>query len=1510
MGSSTSFDYHPLTKASGYDAFWMAMPDASYFKEYFKFGVNDKGETVWQYRDPDALYWPGASTLTKKEYIQQKFKISDDGKVLQFNLPPGGRDITGYDNNSKWTISGSGLDEVLTYNYYDPYRGYAQAVTPLMGVGNLPSTATGQEAINYLAAFGKLAQGVEQRVKSYTVTDSGILGDIASTLGKLGPLAPIALSVAMPGVGSAIAGALGLGSAAVGAAIGNALLATALNGGDLAAGLKAGLASYAGASLGGLAGDLAKGGELGEFLSSNSNLLSGVVNNVTQTAIKGGDVKAALAGALLSAGVDAATSKIDGFKDMPTSVQNTIKSGISQSLEGKDINVAGLISGAALNGIVSYGLTQIPGYDDLDQKYKTLAATSLTTALKGGDLTKNAINWALNQATQEVAKGIADDKAVAQGWKDSTEKADAEKVGATTPEEFKTYQQNEADKADGWESTAEKLEAEKEGFKDADEFHQNEADKEEGWSGTVEKTEAEKAGFDDPEEYRQDLEDKADGWTGTQEKLDAEKVGADTLDEWKEYKADKSAEELGWKDREEKDAAESLNIHTPADYKYHLADVAAKEEGWDNLIEKNKANAENIRNPAEWKELVDDRNAQSKGWLDSEERDYAYTLNLKTPDAYKYYVDDQDAKSGGWDGIDEKRLAEKENISDPTQWKELVDDRDAQSKGWNDSEERDAAKDLSIFTPDGYRYHLADEAAKDEGWTGVDAKNDAAKENITDPATWVELLDDRDAQMNGWIDSEERDTARDVGIDNPGEYKTYVLETTAKAEGWLSYQDKLDAIEKEFDNPNEWRQYLRDEEAKSLGFDDDADRKEAEELGFKNAGEWDEHLDEQRIIKFYQENADRDPTPEELQRFKDLFGDAKNSDEFSDTQIENLISGSIDTNDYVYGPDGTRYNSEADAIANGVFDYTDDWDGPVYGSDGNKYDSPEDAIANGVFDFTGERPEGFVDEVVEEDKGTQGETVWGGKVITDDGTIYDSVADALADGQFNFEEYIPDETDVTDEEEKPIVWEEDEEEEAPYEGPVWGPDGTEYESAEAAMAEGVFDFTESPPEEEVPDDTGTEDETDSSDEPIVWEEDEEDEQTTCEPGFHDDGTGLCVPDDETDTGDEPIVWEEDEEEPPQEEVCEPGFHDDGTGLCVPDEESDTQDEQVDCGVGFHLNEDGVCESDAVEEETTCEPGFHDDGTGLCVPDDDEAEIDCGVGFHLNEDGVCESDDETSTDTGGGTSGGTGGGSTSSRRTKILQKLAKSALSSPAFQSQIGEPIQAAAQTPAVVEKKSPLEQLGGKSIYPKRFRSVLQDYLDTIEPPEEFYAPAEGLEAPTPAEALEQQSTIEQYREPDMATSTYFNYGQPQDISELVQMQKEQDLPLGEGLGLSTAFATGGMVAPLLMAKGGTGHGKNAHGALSIVQHSGKHRIDYRQGDAVTGAGDGQSDDIPAMLADGEFVIPADVVAALGNGSTKAGSDKLYEMMHSIRAHHRAAKPKDLPPQAKKSPLDYLKKGK
>ena len=73
----------------------------------------------------------------------------------------------------------------------------------------------------------------------------------------------------------------------------------------------------------------------------------------------------------------------------------------------------------------------------------------------------------------------------------------------------------------------------------------------------------------------------------------------------------------------------------------------------------------------------------------------------------------------------------------------------------------------------------------------------------------------------------------------------------------------------------------------------------------------------------------------------------------------------------------------------------------------------------------------------------------------------------------------------------------------------------------------------------------------------------------------------------------------------------------------------------------------------------------------------------------------------------------------------------------------------------------------------------------------------------------------------------------------------------------------------------------------------------------VKGDGDGTSDDVPAMLANGEFVIPADVVSKLGNGSNDAGANVLDEFLQVIRKHAQRHDPKELPPDSK-GPLAYL----
>ena len=65
----------------------------------------------------------------------------------------------------------------------------------------------------------------------------------------------------------------------------------------------------------------------------------------------------------------------------------------------------------------------------------------------------------------------------------------------------------------------------------------------------------------------------------------------------------------------------------------------------------------------------------------------------------------------------------------------------------------------------------------------------------------------------------------------------------------------------------------------------------------------------------------------------------------------------------------------------------------------------------------------------------------------------------------------------------------------------------------------------------------------------------------------------------------------------------------------------------------------------------------------------------------------------------------------------------------------------------------------------------------------------------------------------------------------------------------------------------------------------------FANGGLTAGPGDGMSDDIPAVIAGeqpaalspGEFVVPADVVSDMGNGSSRAGARQLYSMMDRVR---------------------------
>ena len=114
--------------------------------------------------------------------------------------------------------------------------------------------------------------------------------------------------------------------------------------------------------------------------------------------------------------------------------------------------------------------------------------------------------------------------------------------------------------------------------------------------------------------------------------------------------------------------------------------------------------------------------------------------------------------------------------------------------------------------------------------------------------------------------------------------------------------------------------------------------------------------------------------------------------------------------------------------------------------------------------------------------------------------------------------------------------------------------------------------------------------------------------------------------------------------------------------------------------------------------------------------------------------------------------------------------------------------------------------------------------------------------------------------------------------------------------GIKTAAAAapgvaGAFVPDMTTAEQNTSkYGYDPKRRLNLNRDSGL-RLMQEGGYLETGMGDGMSDNIPssidgeqpAALSENEFVVPADVVSGLGNGSSDAGAEQLYAMMNRVR---------------------------
>ena len=125
----------------------------------------------------------------------------------------------------------------------------------------------------------------------------------------------------------------------------------------------------------------------------------------------------------------------------------------------------------------------------------------------------------------------------------------------------------------------------------------------------------------------------------------------------------------------------------------------------------------------------------------------------------------------------------------------------------------------------------------------------------------------------------------------------------------------------------------------------------------------------------------------------------------------------------------------------------------------------------------------------------------------------------------------------------------------------------------------------------------------------------------------------------------------------------------------------------------------------------------------------------------------------------------------------------------------------------------------------------------------------------------------------------------PEEFKQSGRWHSYYDTPDYSGQGRATPFKEGGSVNP------------------EISYQIEKTMYPVGMGTYINGTGLGQADKVKAALAEGEYVMPSDVVAHLGDGNNLAGAKQFDRFILNIRKHKTSGK--GLPPKAK-SLIKYM----
>jgi hypothetical protein len=252
-------------------------------------------------------------------------------------------------------------------------------------------------------------------------------------------IAAIGTAIFAPQIGAAL---LPAGSSAAAAlAVGSAVSGFIGSGGNLEAGIKAGLAGY----LGGRAGSWAS-------RTANSALVGNIASNMTRTAILGGNMEQALVASLVQAAPAEIIKHFPNFAELPRAAQEAAVAATVDLMRTGGDNLEQIAVQGATKGATDYALGQIDGYKDLRPAQQEIIRTRVSNTLGGASLSNELLQGAISYGQEAVQNEVNNEKAKKDGWADyATQQAAKSLYGdKVTPEIY-------ADKQDTTEAEAKQI---------------------------------------------------------------------------------------------------------------------------------------------------------------------------------------------------------------------------------------------------------------------------------------------------------------------------------------------------------------------------------------------------------------------------------------------------------------------------------------------------------------------------------------------------------------------------------------------------------------------------------------------------------------------------------------------------------------------------------------------------------------------------------------------------------------------------------------------------------------------------------------------------------------------------------------------------------------------------------------------------------------------------------------------------------------------------------------------